>query len=240
MQSQGFSSLTDVIIVPGHAVVRLDRLHDIERDDAWVLQPYQAGEARLYIEHVRAGVEQAHGAASSLLVFSGGATRVEAGPISEAQSYLAVAQRFAWWGRPDVASRTVTERYARDSFENLLFGICRFRECRGHLPRRVTVVGWAFKRRRFEMHREAIGFPRERFTYMGVGDPPDREAALHGELRLAIEPFSRDPFGVRSPLADKRNARNPFGARHDYAQTCPELRELLSSDRPLPPDRNPW
>jgi hypothetical protein len=39
----------------------------------------------------------------------------------------------------------VVEDYARDSFENLLFSICRFKEVTGNYPARVTVVGYTFK-----------------------------------------------------------------------------------------------
>jgi hypothetical protein len=54
----------------------------------------------------------------------------------------------------------VTEDYARDSYENLLFSLCRFHELAGSWPRNVTVVGYAFKEERFvSLHRAAISFP---------------------------------------------------------------------------------
>jgi len=48
---------------------------------------------------------------------------------------------------------------ARDSFENLLFGVCRFRERAGHYPDTVTVVSWGFKAARFDLHRETLRWP---------------------------------------------------------------------------------
>ena len=43
-------------------------------------------------------------------------------------------------GKSDnVRQRTLTEEHARDSFENLLFSICRFRELTGVYPRNITV-----------------------------------------------------------------------------------------------------
>lgn len=42
-------------------------------------------------------------------------------------------------GKEDLRSRTLTEEHARDSFENLLFSVCRFRELTGAYPRNITV-----------------------------------------------------------------------------------------------------
>lgn len=56
-----------------------------------------------------------------------------------------------------------TEEFARDSYENLLFSICRFHEYTGNYPRNITVVSFEFKRKRFiEFHRYALKFPSER------------------------------------------------------------------------------
>lgn len=38
-----------------------------------------------------------------------------------------------------VRSRALTEEHARDSFENLLFSVCRFRELTGRYPQNITV-----------------------------------------------------------------------------------------------------
>ena len=35
--------------------------------------------------------------------------------------------------------RALTEEHARDSFENLLFSVCRFRELTGAYPQNITV-----------------------------------------------------------------------------------------------------
>lgn len=44
-----------------------------------------------------------------------------------------------WTGKDDVRSRALTEEHARDSFENLLFSVCRFRELTGSYPKNITV-----------------------------------------------------------------------------------------------------
>ena len=49
--------------------------------------------------------------------------------------------RAARYGQPEVRGRAFTEDRARDSFENLLFGLCRFFELTGRYPEFV-VVSW--------------------------------------------------------------------------------------------------
>lgn len=59
--------------------------------------------------------------------------------------------------------RMITEEYARDSHENLIFSICRFSEMTGNYPDQITVVGFEFKRKRFEdIHRYSISYPIEK------------------------------------------------------------------------------
>jgi hypothetical protein len=228
--------LKNVIIVAGHAVYRGKSYGNPMQDENWCLQGFQRGEPPAYIEHIRAGVEMAARQPESLLVFSGGQTRQDAGPRSEGESYREVAEHFEWWGT-DVAARTVTEEFARDSFENLLFGICRFYERAGRYPWSVTVISWAFKEERFELHRNAISFPASRFSFVGVGNPVDLALALEGELRNGLEPFRRDPYGTSESLpgsgagqvalGDKRKQRNPFNRQNPYSLSCGELSELL-------------
>lgn len=101
------------------------------------------------LQHIQRGVAIAASDNASLLVFSGGETRAAAGPRSEASSYWEAADALGWYGRPAVRGRSLLEVHARDSFENLLFSLCRFREASGRYPSRVTVVSFGFKRRRF-------------------------------------------------------------------------------------------
>lgn len=194
------SELENLIIVAGHAVYVADNFDQPEADASWCLQSFQKGEPPFYIEHIERGVELANADPKSLLVFSGGETRLEAGRRSEAESYLRLAEHYNWWQKPDVKSRATTETFARDSFENLLFSICRFRLCAGRYPQTITVVSWAFKARRFDLHRQAIRFPKSRFHFIGTNNPIDLVSAERGE-QLAIEAYSLDPFGVREAPA---------------------------------------
>lgn len=55
----------------------------------------------------------------------------EAGPRAEGEGYWMVAEAHGWYGHRGVRERTFTEDHARDSFENMLFGLCRFYELTG-------------------------------------------------------------------------------------------------------------
>lgn len=225
------SGLDTLIMVAGHAVYTADDFSEPCCDDSWMLQDFQAGEPPFYIEHIQRGVEIAASAPRSLLVFSGGQTRAEAGPRSEAQSYWLLAQHFAWWQRSEVRTRATTEEFARDSFENLLFGICRFFEFTGQYPRLIIVVSWAFKQKRFEFHRDTIGWPDDpaTFQFIGVNDPVDLSSAQKGEDK-ALADFTRDPFGTTGELRRKRETRNPFNRHHPYKESCKALTGILSDD----------
>jgi len=156
------------VVVPCHAVWSLTG--NPAMDISWFLNKFQRGEPKLYLEHIRRAVEFVKSESRALLVFSGGQTNAAAGPISEAQGYWLIAERLGLWER-DVKHRSTTDEYAVDSFENLLFSICRFYECVRVYPTRVKLFGWRFKESRFDFHRLAIRFPSNAFEYIGVNDP---------------------------------------------------------------------
>lgn len=226
---------TQLIVVAGHAAfkAKIDQVpSDYTRDDAWVLQSFQKGEPVSYVAHLRRGVELARENPMSLVIFSGGRSRLEAGLWSEARTYRAIAEAEGWWipeamgaERTDISSRSTLEEFARDSFENLLFGVCRFREVCGRYPNDVVVVSWAFKRERFDLHRATIRFPVDRFQFVGVGTPQDQGAARRGE-RAALAAFAECPYGNFGELATKRAARNPFGRQHPYRRS-PRLEDFF-------------
>lgn len=65
------------------------------------------------------------------------------------------------------------QEHARDSFENLLFGLCRFYELTGHYPSKITMVSYTLKQKRFEdLHRAAVHYPKEQFSFVGTPVPP--------------------------------------------------------------------
>ncbi|MBL8214097.1 MAG: hypothetical protein JNK87_25475 [Bryobacterales bacterium] len=233
-----WTELRHLVLVAGHAIpYRFDRL---DSDDGWFLKHFQGGEGPYYLEHVRAGVAEAAADPGALLVFSGGQSDPQAGPRSEAQGYWQIADTFGWYGRPEVAARATTEEFSLDSFLNLLYGLCRFREATGHYPDQVVVVGWAFKAARFEFHRSTLRYPAARYRYNGANDPLRLEEARCFEA-LRLDDYRRDPFGTSPELAGKRESRNPFRRRHGYDASCLEIAGLLAHRGPEPyPGALPW
>ncbi|KAJ7549129.1 hypothetical protein O6H91_07G041400 [Diphasiastrum complanatum] len=226
-----YGSLSNLVTVAGHSVYTSHKCQSVEGESSWYLESYQrhAGQAASFVQHIRAGTEAAAHDDDALLIFSGGETRKEAGPRSEAQSYWSVADSKDWFGMKDVKWRALTEEHARDSYENLLFSICRFRELTGHYPHNITVVSYSFKEHRFsQLHRAAIRFPASRFMY--VGTPPSvlaAASAAEGELRVQ-EQFQNDPYGCTGSLQQKRWKRDPFLRTIPYPAGCPEIADLFS------------
>mmetsp|Transcript_24576 Transcript_24576/g.55941 ORF Transcript_24576/g.55941 Transcript_24576/m.55941 type:complete len:176 (-) Transcript_24576:782-1309(-) len=118
---------------------------------------------------------------------------------------------------------------ARDSFENLLFSLCRFREIAGGYPERLTVVSFGFKRWRFEeLHRSAVRYPRKAFDFEGIDPPGLSPSVLAGERAHSARPFTHDPYGcLEQGLRAKRRARNPFRRSISYPEGCPEIADLI-------------
>jgi hypothetical protein len=253
------AGLTHLIMVAGHAVLTSLDVHDLSAPENWWLMGYQKDQVGTFVKHIQRGVELAREDPAALLVFSGGETRSPTGPRSEAQSYWIAADHAKWWNpnpesitvsNPDpVSFRATTDEYARDSHENLIFSLCRFKEFTGAYPKRVTVVGFDFKRARFtDVHRAAIRFPLASFSYSGIdppemADPTRKFKLLQGERTKSVQPFLKDPYGCAKdgPLYAKRVERNPFRRQHAYELVCPELIPLLRwCETTIFPGELPW
>ncbi|GER43437.1 Ras-related small GTP-binding family protein [Striga asiatica] len=89
IKSLGNESCNGVVMVAGHSVYTSSRCEKVDEENAWYLQPYQKrlGQAATFVQHIQKGVEIVANDDVALLLFSGGETRKEAGPRSEAQSY---------------------------------------------------------------------------------------------------------------------------------------------------------
>ncbi|KAH0976728.1 hypothetical protein GBA52_026447 [Prunus armeniaca] len=223
-------NLQNLVMVAGHSVYTSSSCGKVDKEDSWFLESYQKnpGQAATFVAHIQEGIEVAAKDDRALLLFSGGETRRDAGPRSEAQSYWAVAESKGWFGKEDLRSRTLTEEHARDSFENLLFSVCRFRELTGTYPRNITVVSYDFKEERFaHLHRSAIGFPESRFFYAGTpAISTAKEAARKGEAIVRAQ-FQDDPYGCRGSLYHKKLGRDPFHRSIPYPNGCPEIEGLF-------------
>lgn len=251
------AKMNHLILVPGHAVLKINQLDKAHiSDNSWYLLPYQRGVGypEIIMSHIKNGILKTTMDPYSILVFSGGETRKDVGPISEGLSYYYVAKNQHWFPKEMIDNRVVTEEYARDSFENLLFSICRFKEVTGNYPSRITVIGFDFKADRFtNLHRKAIGFPIVNFNYVGLKPTSYRfnyKNAIVGE-EVAVNEFQHDMYGCKDKdLVVKRRKRNPFSRTVPYVISCPEIRNLLewcgpsmynadSSSSPLPWSADP-
>ena len=78
------------------------------------------------------------------------------------------------------------QEHARDSFENLLFSLCRFYELTGHYPINITVISYELKQKRFQdLHRPAVQFPRQRFQFIGTAVPNSNEEARQVQIQCS-------------------------------------------------------
>lgn len=230
---------TNLVIVAGHSVYIGKDFNNVFDDANWFLFPFQKGEPKLYIEHIRVGCEIAKNDKNSFLIFTGGQSRKEAFFRSEAQMYWEIANHLGYFD-DDLRERTTTEEFSRDSFENLLFPICRFREYLGYYPEHITMVTFKFKERRFHLHREALRIPESMVTFVGPNNPEDVELALKGEEK-AIKLMENDPYCCNGELLEKRNQRNPWKRQNGYSISCPELKELLEyNGREIFKGKLPW
>lgn len=219
--------VNDLIVVAGHAPFQADVSccpTDPLLDKHWVLNPnFQLGEPPFYLEHIRCGLELVTSNPASLLLFSGGLTRPNT-HWTEAKTYVSIAKSFAEFSDVDIWDRVDVEEYARDSFENLTFGICRFWQLTGKEPANVRVVSWSFKEERFRFHAKTLRL-NNRFEYFGVNDPDDLDGAKIGESK-ALKLFFESPEGTSGVLLKKRIERN-FGDREHGYQDCPAYSSLI-------------
>ncbi|KIY02656.1 uncharacterized protein Z520_01121 [Fonsecaea multimorphosa CBS 102226] len=102
-----------------------------EDESNWLIEPFQAGETGTYISHVEAGVrELAKDREHAILVFSGAATKPDKTPLTEAEGYLNVAVEHDFFGLdtspPTLRQRIFVDRYATDSYQNILCSLIQF------------------------------------------------------------------------------------------------------------------
>jgi hypothetical protein len=213
------SQYDHLVIVPGHSVIDVNQFFSgsVVTESAWKLLDYQEhqGLPEIISSHINAAINITLHDLRALLVFSGGQTRIDAGPISEGLSYYLYSKRLELL--QSIEPRVGTEEFARDSFENLLFSICRFYEMTGVYPSRVTVVGFDFKMYRFrDLHRKAIKYPSTHFEYVPL-DPKvpfpafDAAKALAGE-KAAYEAFEKDMYGCAKQSPNVLGAPAPISA----------------------------
>lgn len=210
-----YSQAKRLVIVPGHAIyVGTDVAQT--RDDKYWIGGFP-GEAKYYVEHDLAGIDIAGNDPKCLIIFSGGQTREAAGPRSEAEGYWFLSDQFSWSNFNDLKGRALLEDFARDSFENLVFGIGAFARVTGQMPVEIIVCGWGFKEDRYRGHADTLRINPASFHYIRVNMPEGNEndvstplgGAMKGEMKTQAD-FAADPFGTYSTLRQKRLQRDPW------------------------------
>ncbi len=141
------SNITHLIMVAGHTSLR--QFGSYSDSKQWFLFDYQRSQFPIFQDHIKMGVSLVARDEKSFLLYSGAQQHIEAGPITEALSYWMTAHNAKWFGHsPDVNLRVSTEEFALDSFENLLFSVCRFKQLTQNYPTDITVISLEFKRKR--------------------------------------------------------------------------------------------
>lgn len=99
--SYPFQNLRNLVMVAGHSIYTSNSCGKVDQEDSWFLEPYQKhpGQAATFVAHIQEGVTFTDRDDDALLLFSGGETRKDAGPKSEAQSYWGVAESKGWFGK---------------------------------------------------------------------------------------------------------------------------------------------
>lgn len=219
------------IVCAGHSVKKPGG--DPLTEEGLVLLPYQKDGQHflLFQMHIRRCLELVRDYLKDgwqpYLVFSGGISRNDS-PFSEAETYLEIAERLSEW-KPEYRDLVVLESFARDSYENCLFGLAAGFSVSQAIPTEVVMVSFAFKGQRFGYHAAAMGLIPEgvndraskdvpKFRFVGVGNPPGLGGALVGEAN-AVKLFLFDPHGLSAECNSKRTERNPLNRQHNYSES---------------------
>jgi hypothetical protein len=240
-------NIEDLVIVCCHAIFHPDveapdfptqNPHD---EGNWHLAPFQKsdpatgkpGEHETFLAHIQASLDIMTTGSNAtwkedvpwnqdntILVFSGGATKQNLTPLTEARSYYHAAlaeelsQGHIGGGRAHQLyskGRILLEEHATDSLQNLLFSILLFRQTTGRYPKNVRIITHAFKSKRFlELHAPAIRWPKDRIQVQGL-DPvmssAEIESTQEGEEKFGYAPWKQDPLGSGLVLREKRKQR---------------------------------
>lgn len=235
--------MSHLVILPCHSVWRPTLPHSRgESRDEWELVDFQIEgyDHYCFIDHIHTSFNILRQNQNAHLIISGGQTKIKAGPLSEAQSYYNLSQRLVDDAK-ELSLRVHVEEFARDSFENVIFLLCKFYEVHKQYPSHLTIVGFEFKRGRFlENHlKQALNWKLpENITYIGNAPNPkdllekEQEAYFQdlyaSEKRFAVDLFEQDWYGCKGKLLLKKQSRNPFGQKHNYHESNPYLSAFLN------------
>jgi hypothetical protein len=212
---------SSLVITAGHAIYRSGRWHGGFK-----------GEDAFYARHVEAGLGLVNDGRYDYWVPSGGPSRPklerDTGGLSEAEGMLNYAVEHGLCSAND--PRILPEVWARDSMENLFFGILAFHQKTGDWPSRVGVVSWSSKGLRYHLIASGMRLGG-RIFFHGDGDYPaqidlERACAAEARFNAAIVDLAIAPpeYRLVDPLlrnvtefAGKRWTRMPTSFTPDAA-----------------------
>ncbi|OWB58510.1 hypothetical protein B5S28_g4553 [[Candida] boidinii] len=207
-------------------------------ENDWELAPfqYEAHDHLFFIQHIYASYEYlSQHRTNSVLVFSGGYTKDTQKELSESLSYLNVAKMRGLipleYENTFENGKILLEDRARDSYQNVVFSLIKFRELVNKYPKKIVIVGLEFKRFRFiEQHLKVLQFPVADIEYIGIGpeypenienlpieEYQEKKDFYFKDLEESEEKFARSPFSkfwfgeLGSGLYTKKSKRDPFG-----------------------------
>lgn len=161
----------------------------------------------VYEQQLRESVKCVQTQMHDLLIISGGYTKEEI-EKSEAQGMVDWAYDL---GLDLDEIIFILEEYARDSFENVLFSMCRFYKEYNQFPEGIGVCSWRFKEPRFTIFAEALTLPNYSFVSVGEKEITWTESDL-------LEMVKDDPFQRNPDLVSKRQNRDPWEKGNPYAK----------------------
>lgn len=188
------------------------------------------GEPRLLtsqlLEALRLAVEE-----ELMFIPSGGRTRpllAEVLPLSEAEGAIRFARELLG-AEFDERLKFCPEPWARDSFENLFYGMCVHRFINGNWPQEVHVVSFEFKRMRFAIAANALGVSMK-FHGIGQLDELVNRNAIVGEAGF-LKAACIDPLLRGHEFEQKRRSRTPAELNPDEYSAV--VRDAFRSDEAI-------
>lgn len=208
------------LILACHGVYEKGQWHAEDR--------YRTSEAKeVFQEHLKISFEALRSGDCDVLIISGGYTK-EKTEKSEARGMLDWAWDMSEKGqlgsvtindiRTWIASKKIVlEEFARDSFENILFSVCRFFQLNGKIPASICVCSMRSKEDRFRTICNELGFSD--FSYKGKGEENK------GDRRLSE--IKGNPFHRGTQFYKTRRSRDPWEKGNPYISINDEFKKML-------------
>lgn len=265
-----YPQIDNLIILPCHSVYApelnkklsdpgdADRFSKVLDANNWILASFQkeSEDQFSFVKHIEISLLELHeNIGDSALVVSGGFTKPEI-EKSESASYLEVAKSVGFMKNPyfRIGTNILVEEYARDSYENVLYSICTFYHKFKKFPKKITILGFGFKKERFlDSHLATLGYEdADHVKYISVGPfYPDKLESMSDEIynekkdlfwkslvksekKNALDLFKENPFGsYGSTLKEKKESRDPWNKHSEISKMYNDnevLSELIRID----------